>query len=80
MITPEKRSRISNRPAAYLREDLLDWLKEKFDTDFSFLADDLPRVVLRHRYSDIAAKVGLPLSTKYLQNLDSLGTGPRRFM
>lgn len=80
MLTHEKRASISNRPAAYLREDLLLWLNEKFDTDFSFLAEDMPRVILRHKYSKLAAKLGLPLSTKYLQNLDSLGKGPRRLM
>lgn len=70
----------SNRPAAYRREDFLSWLGEKYGADFNFVADQLPSVIIRARYSDLAKHLGLPLCSKSLANLDSRGQGPRRFM
>ena len=46
--------------------------------DWSRLEHQLPDLVWRHRWDDLAAKYGLPFKRSYLQNLDSEGRGPEK--
>lgn len=80
MLTTEKRARISTKPACYKREDLLSWYSERFNADFGFLADQLPALVFRKDIDKLRRSVGLPLSKSSMENLDSLGQGPKRVM
>lgn len=80
MITVEKRKRIPVRPAAYKREDLIAWYTERFGTDFRFLEEHLPPLVFRKEIDKLRQQVGLPLGKSSMENLDSLGQGPRRVM
>lgn len=48
--------------------------------DFSLLADNLPPIIWRHRWNELAEKYGLPYKRGYLQNLDSLGCGPKKMI
>ena len=46
--------------------------------DWSYLEKVLPDVIWRARWDELAERHGLPYSRRYLQNLDSAGTGPPR--
>ena len=80
MLTKAKRARIPVRPAAYKREDLLEWYKERFGTSFDFLAEHLPPLVFRRDIDRLQKSVGLPLGKSSMENLDSAGQGPKRVM
>lgn len=80
MLTTEKRARTSTNPACYRREDLINWYEERFGADFGFLADHLPVLVFRKEIDKLREQVGLPLGKSSMENLDSLGQGPRRVM
>lgn len=47
--------------------------------DYWLFKKDLPPIIWRYRWNDLAEKHGLPFRKGYMQNLDSLGLGPRRF-
>jgi len=49
------------------------------DFDFGLLEGALPPIIWRARWNDLADKHGLPFRKGYLQNLDYLGRGPKRF-
>lgn len=80
MLTTEKRSRISTRPACYRREDFVSWLSERMGADFSELLEHLPIHIYRKDYDRLRREIGLPFTKSTLENLDSLGQGPKRLM
>lgn len=80
MLTTEKRAQITTIPVCYKREDYLEWLHKRFGKDFGFLADHLPLLLFRKDIDKLRKTVGLPLGKSSMENLDSLGQGPKRFM
>ncbi len=64
--------------AAYRREAVLDWLRERYGLDVGFLADDLPPVILRREWNKLRERFGLPITSRSLANMDSKGIGPER--
>ncbi len=46
--------------------------------DWGRLEHQLPDLVWRHRWDDLAEKYGLPFKRSYMQNLDSEGKGPQK--
>jgi hypothetical protein len=55
---------------------MLFMLIEKID--FTSLLDNLPPIVWRSRWNDLAEKFGLPFRRGYLQNLDCEDRGPKK--
>jgi len=51
---------------------------KKCKIDWSYLLDQLPDLIWRSRWDDLAAKYGLPFKRSYMQNLDSEGKGPEK--
>jgi len=45
---------------------------------FDFLKTELPTLIWRSRWNELAEKHGLPFKRGYLQNLDSIGKGPQK--
>ncbi len=64
--------------AAYKREDVLEWLRERYGLDVGFLVNDLPPVILRREWNRLRERFGLPISARSLANMDSKGVGPVR--
>lgn len=65
---------------SYPKKALVEWLEAQFpETDWNEVADELPPIIWRSRWNDLAEKHGLPYTRKYVQNLDSWGTGPKSF-
>lgn len=50
------------------------------DSLVNHLRNDLPPLLMRHRWRELSEKHGLPLSLGRMQNLDSLGQGPESMM
>jgi len=80
MLTTEIRRSIKTVPACYRRDDYLKWLEERFNADFTFLREHLPPLIFRKDIDELRKTVGLPLGKSSMENLDSLGKGPKRFL
>jgi hypothetical protein len=64
----------------YPRQAVKKFLENRFpDTDWSIVLDDMPKIIWRHRWNDLAEKYGLPYRKGHIQNLDSDGIGPGSF-
>ena len=67
----------TNRKIVYTRKQLVTWLQSRFpEIDFSEIEKELPALVWRHRWNQLADRHGLPYRKKYIQNLDAAGEGP----
>lgn len=65
----------------YPKSAVKKFLESRFpDTDWTEVVEELPAIVWRHRWNDLADKHGLPFRKGYMQNLDSLGKGPAAFV
>jgi len=65
----------------YPREAVKKFLESRFsDTDWSSVIDEMPLIIWRHRWNDLAEKFGLPYRKGHIQNLDSKGIGPTSFI
>lgn len=67
-------------PVIYEREQFLAWLQERYGRDFAPVADELPPLIHRTRYDELAKRLDLPLCARSLANLDSRGEGPGRYL
>ena len=73
--TPQKFKKVG-----YSREAVIAFCKARHpEIDWSFLEDELPKIVWRNRWNEFADKCGLPNRRGYIENLDSLGKGPASF-
>ena len=64
----------------YPRQKLLSWLRDRFpDVDWTPLESELPPIVWRYRWNQIADRCGLPYTKMYMEQLDSQGKGPAAF-
>lgn len=62
---------------SYSRHQLLVWLRARFpEIDWTPLESQLPPIVWRYRWNQLAEKFGLPYSKMYMEWLDSKGKGP----
>jgi hypothetical protein len=65
----------------YPRSAVKAFLENRFpETDWSEVVDQLPPIIWRSRWNDLADKHGLPFKKGYMQNLDSDGCGPASFI
>ncbi|MDX9963955.1 hypothetical protein [Desulfobacter postgatei] len=65
----------------YPKKAVKDFLETRFpETDWSEVVDQLPPIIWRSRWNELADKHGLPFRRGYMQNLDSLGCGPASFI
>lgn len=61
----------------YPKEAVKKFLEKQFpETDWEPVVKELPLIIWRCRWNDLAEKYGLPYSKSYMQNLDSKGCGP----
>jgi len=65
----------------YPKSAVKEFLESRFpDTDWTELVNELPPIIWRSRWDDIADKHGLPFRKGYVQNLDAKGCGPTAFV
>ena len=58
-------------------DQVVRWLETEFpDVDWEPVRGQLPPVIWRHKWNDLADRYGLPLRRGTIQNRDSAGTGP----
>ena len=58
-------------------EQVVRWLKTEFpDVDWEPVQKQLPPIIWRHKWNDLADRYGLPLRRGTIQNRDSQGRGP----
>ena len=75
MDAPTTRKRV-----VYTRDQVMAYLAAKMpDVDWSLIADDLPPLIWRHRWTQLSDRLGLPFSKGHLQNEDSRGVGPASY-
>ena len=61
----------------YTRQQVAQWLKHRWpEIDWAEVESNLPPIIWRSRWDILADRLGLPYTRKYLQNLDSEGSGP----
>ena len=57
------------------------FLESKFpETDWSNVIGNLPDIIWRHRWNELAKTHGLPYRKGHIENLDSRGIGPKSFI
>ncbi len=65
----------------YPKKAVENFLKDRFpETDWDAVINELPPIIWRHRWNDLAANHGLPYRRGHIQNLDSRGCGPSSFV
>jgi hypothetical protein len=70
--SPQTRIRVH-----YTKDQVITWLQREVPSvDWSILEPDLPAIIWRHRWEQLAEKHGLPFSRGTMQNRDCYGTGP----
>lgn len=75
MNAPTTRKRV-----VYTKSQVLRYLKTKMpEVDWSIISSDLPPLIWRHRWTQLADRLGLPFSKGHLQNEDSRGCGPASY-
>ena len=68
---------MQKRQVHYTRGQVSQWLRERWpDVDWTEAEQELPPIVWRSRWNQLADRLGLPYTRKYIQNLDSQGEGP----
>ena len=61
----------------YRREEVISWLNRRFpDIDWGMVGSELPLIIWRSRWDQLADRFGLPYTKKYMQTLDCKGEGP----
>ncbi len=65
----------------YTKQAVKKFLESRFPcTDWSPVIEELPPIIWRSRWNELADKFGLPFKRGYMQNLDSDGKGPASFI
>jgi hypothetical protein len=65
----------------YTKQQVKKFLEKRFpETDWAPVVEELPHIIWRSRWNDLADKHGLPFRKGYMQNLDSDGCGPASFI
>lgn len=58
----------TRRRVVYTRNQVMQYLTQKMpEVDWSIIAADLPPLVWRHRWTQLADRLGLPFSKGHLQ-------------
>ena len=70
---------MARHEVGYERSQVISWLEQRFpEISWREIEDQLPFIVWRSRWNQLADRLGLPYSRKHLANLDSKGEGPKQ--
>ena len=62
---------------AYSKSQVKKFIEELFpEVDWSPVISQLPEIIWRARWNELAKEVGLPYSANYIRKLDMQGIGP----